>query len=897
MKKNSNIHIETLANESLSTFEKVAQVAKDALNRETPDGANILSNINTMRDGKALQIIKKINDQGKEIYLHLIREPAIARVVVENEHGQITTYYICRVTPPTGTGIKRLASYRSPVGRLASLSLGEELVLPNGAMYRVVEQAQFHPILAYSDFWDSQDTVIKTEYFGPITVHSLRAFMEGEFSENEFEDLVESLLAEEAKKSNVFDGLRRAVLNKMELRDQPILDKYQDEIFRLPLDKRLLILGPPGTGKTTTLIRRLGQKLDIYSLEEDEQRIVEESISLGFDHTTSWLMFTPTKLLKQFVKEAFARENVPASDHRIKTWDDYRRELARNTFSILQSTTRGVFVLKDEAQTIKPELEEYSIQFFSDFDKWQRSRFIQELKESALSLSQITTFDIAEIGQVLFEILDKDKGLASTNTFESLASHVSDIRIFRATQKKNTDGQIKSALNLQLNKDRNFIDDLSKFLDSLSSHGQESDVEEQDDDDEQTAAPKSKKMEAVKAYNKAISSLARLEASKRTLNKTSRDGKIIEWLGGRTLSKEEKAELGMSLIVQKEALPFVDPIARYLSRMPQRYKAFRLQRQKENIWYAEKFSDSSELHPLELDIILLAILKGARELLKILNVVRNIDEPAWSPLKPIFDLYKNQILVDEVTDFSPVQLACMESLSNPRFQSFFACGDFNQRLTLWGSQKFEEIKWVSPSIEKKEIFISYRQSRQLNEFARAVVLALDGTEQKVSLPEHVDCEGVSPALLEFASELELLVTWLSDRILEAEKIVGLGRLPSTAIFVNSEKRVEELAQALNQALENYNIQVIGCSKGQIIGQDHDVRVFDIQYIKGLEFEAAFFIDIDDLAHCQPKLFGKYLYVGSTRAATYLGLSCRNKLPSTIESLRHMFVPHWRTSVE
>ena len=39
-------------------------------------------------------------------------------------------------------------------------------------------------------------------------------------------------------------------------------------------------------------------------------------------------MFTPTDLLRQYVKEAFARETIPASDLHIHTWAHYRRELA-----------------------------------------------------------------------------------------------------------------------------------------------------------------------------------------------------------------------------------------------------------------------------------------------------------------------------------------------------------------------------------------------------------------------------------------------------------------------------------------------------------------------------------------------------------------------------------------
>jgi transposase len=81
------------------------------------------------------------------------------------------------------------------------------------------------------------------------------------------------------------------------------LDQYQDEIFRLPLRKQLFILGPAGTGKTTTLIRRLGQKLDTAYLEPEERDLIQAiSASGGSSHRDSWLMFTPTELLKQYLK-------------------------------------------------------------------------------------------------------------------------------------------------------------------------------------------------------------------------------------------------------------------------------------------------------------------------------------------------------------------------------------------------------------------------------------------------------------------------------------------------------------------------------------------------------------------------------------------------------------------
>lgn len=188
--------------------------------------------------------------------------------------------------------------------------------------------------------------------------------------------------------------------------------------------------------------------------------------------------------------------------------------------------------------------------------------------------------------------------------------------------------------------------------------------------------------------------------------------------------------------------------------------------------------------------------------------------------------------------------------------------------------------------------MSYRQSRQLNELAHAIIDAVGGADQGVTLPSHVDSEGVAPTLLEGASESANVVDWLAQRVREIERFVG--QLPSIAVFVESELEVEPLADALNEALAGENTQVVACSRGQVMGQDNDVRVFDVQHIKGLEFEAVFFIGVDRLAVLHPQLFDKYLYVGTTRAATYLGVTCDDVLPPAISTLRPMFISDWKT---
>lgn len=887
----SKQHVEQVARDALDQFDEIARAAQTAIRNAPNLGTEALAAVNTLTSGAAVQRLGKINQENLESYQILAREPAIARVAVLDEEGRQRVYYICRTTPITG--VSNLASYRAPVGRLASLPLGTEFSLPNGDVVEVVQRAQFRPS-HIAEGWDSRDTIIEADDLGPFTIESLRSLLYKVAGEVVTEDLLEQLLAEESEATNIIEGVRRSVITKMGLRDQPILDQYQDEIFRLPLDQRLLILGPPGTGKTTTLIRRLGQKLDIDSLEEGERRAVESiSSATCVSHADSWVMFTPTELLKQYLKEAFAREGVPAPDMRIRTWTDYRRELGRSTFGVLRTATGGgTFVLKESAETLLPEASDTPVRWFEDFDAWQKTTFINDLWQAAVGLSENSSANISLIGRRLVEILVRANSNSLAATFSALVGEVSGIQSLVAGLKEATDKKIHAALNLQLNRNKGFIDALAKFIDGLQ---QASDIDADDPDDldadeEDATSPRTGRAAAVMAYMQAVRAQARTQARKRTLGKNTRNGKIIEWLDDRCLGESDRAEVGASLLVQASARRFTNPVKRYLDAIPRRYRAYRRTRQEEGRWYRKDGFSPTDLHPLELDVVLLGILRGANGLLSRATIVRDIDLPVWSSLRPVLDLHKNQVVVDEATDFSPIQLACMAALANPKIRSFFACGDFNQRLTTWGSRSVDDVKWVLPEIDIKEITVSYRQSRKLNDLARAIVVAAGGTDSGVTLPAHVDNEGVPPTLLENATEQDEVVVWLAQRIREIEQF--LGQMPSIAIFVESEVEVQPLADALNEALAAENAQVVACPKGQVMGQDNDVRVFDVQHIKGLEFEAVFFVGVDRLATIHPQLFDKYLYVGTTRAATYLGWTCDNVMPKKIESLRSMFMANW-----
>ena len=885
--KENQEHVEVIANESLEAFSKIAEAAKSHLaTASRTSAAEAFADINILNSPEAVKNMEQISQDAVAGYSRLSREPAIARVQVRKENGERAVYYICRAAPMSvgDTGIA-LASYRSPVGRLAALSIGEEhtwRVDGEETTVEVLEQATFHPILEGQE-WDSKNSVLKSDGYGPLTVESLRVFRKRDDAETGTTLL--KLLEEDNKATSVREGLRRSVITNMALRDRPILDKYQDDIFRLPLNSRLLILGAPGTGKTTTLIKRLGQKLDLDSLDEDERRVLQTD-TLD-DHAQSWIMFTPTELLKLYVKEAFNKEGIPAPEDRISTWEYYRDNLARNEFGILRSAAdSSSFVMRDSAHTLEVETETDQISWFSDFDQWQKSTFWGEMRASARSLSENAAREVAKLGSRVLLILDTAGLQPPPSVFVSLTSAAREIQGLVNSMKEATDQKIDSVLNLQVNRDRQFLDDMAEFIEGLTDLRDEPESQESEDEEE-PEPPRVGRAAAAAQYRRAVRSHARARARRRRVSKTSRTGRLIEWIDDRSLGEQDLLEVGDSLVVQSALSWFVNPVRRYINGIPTRYRRFRRVRQGEKQWYRPDGFGPTDLHPLEVDILLLAMIRGTDELVTSTRSLHATENPARATLERLQRLYRTQVLVDEATDFSPIQLACMAALAHPGTRSFFACGDFNQRVTNWGTRSVEEIQWAVPDLAISNISVGYRQSRQLHDLGCKIV-GSSGTV--VLLPDYVDHDGVAPVLAENMTKSLTVAKWLAERIGEIERFVE--DLPSVAVFVNDEEAVRSIATDLGDALADRNIRVIPCSDGWVLGREGTVRVFNIQHIKGLEFEAAFFVGVDRLAELHPDLFDKYLYVGATRAATYLGMTCERGLPVSMMRLQKLFGQRW-----
>ncbi|MGF7116689.1 hypothetical protein QF017_006217 [Pseudomonas laurylsulfatiphila] len=878
-----------IANDALETFHKIEDGAAQRLAARSGEASDALAVINTFTNTAAVAKIASIADTITQSLLNLVREPAISRIVVKTDKGLIETYYICRTT---GIPLKGalLAGYRTPLGRLAVFDAGESVELEiagKKATFRILDKLEMKPQKS-DDLWDSIDSIWRRDRATPQTIPSLRKLVQP-VDDNAFFAMLDG----ESEAEKIREGVVHEIRKAMALRDQAILDKIQDEIFRLSIDNQLIILGPPGTGKTTTLIKRLGQKLDWEALSTDEQRLLGSPAS-----RKRWMMFTPSDLLKHYVKEAFSRENVPASDEHIKTWSKRRHELARSTFGILKTGNSGSCILKEDRRYSSFAISDDPRQWFAEFKTFHQNRLLTSLREGATLLKDSAPNLSDAVVEELLVTVDElsPEGLLSAYAIWNRV----EVRIepLLKTSRATTDKLIQQQGSLLHNRNKAVFVELATFLESLGQNEDEIDDGEEFDDDSgvdgMSTPNHTAERRAFQAYQKFLQSYARTRYRNGSLGKSTRAARIRDWLGDRVPPEEWLKTLGREMCFQNALRRFRNAWKRYVLDVPTSYRAFRRECLALELYDYQKPDAPAHIDETELDAILLLMLRSARELIRQDFVRRHLDDPRFTELAKISNQFLQQVLVDEATDFSTLQLACMESLTDPATESFFACGDFNQRITGHGLKRLDQLEWISPRLKHRRINTVYRQSRLLNSFAIKLLDLMQGdTEAVGNLPEHSTHEGVQPVLGENLDE-SAASTWVAERIIEIDaRMRSKGEdIPTIAVLVTSEDRVKPMADALTEKLERISLRATPCADGQSLGNESDIRVFDVQHIKGLEFEAVFFVGVDDLAESNPALFERFLYVGATRAATYLGMVCHKRLPASLDNLRPLVAARW-----
>ena len=613
-------------------------------------------------------------------------------------------------------------------------------------------------------------------------------------------------------------------------------------------------------------------------------------------------MFSPTELLRQYVKEAFAREGVVASDNHIRTWEQFRDAVARDDLRLLRTSIgRGPFQMREHYEHLDlSRITIAAVDWYNDFDGYYRSELYEDLTADAAWLARHSNPQLAALGGRLSSILaSSEPGRLLATLPAEMVGLADEVRALIEQGREETQKIVTKTLNRLIKQDRSFPDALKSEIERQLATGELEDVDDPDaeldaweDEERPPAAGRSVSRDEVKRrYTQAVSVHARARARRRKVSEKGRSGQLLSWLGEQRVPEgDDLKTLGDIAAAQTRLRRFASFDALALRSIAAKYRQFRAQSADKKRWYVATPDRSSDISWQELDLLVLLAFRAAGDILDAYRRVPGTELPASGVLGAIKSLYKGQILVDEATDFSVLQLASMFELSHPLMRSFFICGDINQRLTDWGIKSYDEIGWISPDIERRTITMSYRHSGQLVRFAKAVAMVAGSEPDNVVLPERLDIEGVAPVKKEHLASDSDRAAWLSQRIREIETIVG--KVPTIAVLVNDEAEVAPLAEALNARLEEINLAAVACKDGRVVGNDRDVRVFNIRHIKGLEFEAVFFVGLDETIRSYPDLFAQYLYVGATRAATYLGVSFDGAFPTELSNLESLFVESW-----
>lgn len=131
--------------------------------------------------------------------------------------------------------------------------------------------------------------------------------------------------------------------------------------------------------------------------------------------------------------------------------------------------------------------------------------------------------------------------------------------------------------------------------------------------------------------------------------------------------------------------------------------------------------------------------------------------------------------------------------------------------------------------------------------------------------------------------------WLVKRIMEIQAAYGRF-FPTLAIFMKNDMECMQLEKKLkhNEGIEAAGLNVVACLNGNVLGDKQSIRIFGVEYIKGLEFGAVFFWDLDSLSDSDDELFNKYMYVGLSRANLFLGVILNEAFSDDLSYLTPLF---------
>jgi len=764
-------------------------------------------------------------------------EPFVGYVKLKNKDEKVEEFLICRSwTPycfkPLG-GNTSFASYlRNEVGSLMASSPGAhpEIRLTD----EMIQKCHFEPEKNFS-IWDASNCrMFWQDGFGVI--ESARHFLDNlQATASDLDQATEipSSLMAPTPSASTEPPPKTSINPRIQLPARAILDVNQDEIFRLPFNRKIRIAGAPGTGKTTVLLKRLSQKTKWEFLEPDERKLVG-NISWEQDND-NWVLFTPSDLLKGYLKDALAKEMLPATDKHVQVYETFRLEILREA-GFIRVGQRGIFSVLDDKETLLKESGYKSVlELSKEFES-----FLEDLFQNYLQ-KKINRFN-QQVG-LLKPILDAEQ--------ESILSKAKELQ----TASESPDAyQIREKarrlreLNLELSRFSQAYQNLIEPLKSFQT------------------------FDLRFAYQ--VGGRIQDGAAQLASNPVS------------TVLFPQISPILTKLI--KELRDFAESLSlkNFYALIGDGYRNFRETPEIFEKYFQSQTKDSvlsAKISAQEQSVLLYHAVEFVRKFIDLLpidgNGVPDAIRQIRARMKPI-------ITIDEAADFSPLEIACMERFALPRIGGVSICGDLMQRVTQDGLQAWEDLAEMSGTYDSYELSLSYRQTATLFEIANKLHRQMTKKEsnyRSANAPSSNDPQPLSKKCPNLSDAGE----WIAGLI---EEILGSNgnRLPGMAILVPDKETVEVFKVEISKRLTPMAVRVEGSQDGNSLGSESNVRIFPVENIKGLEFEVVFYVGIDRMAALHGDLIDKFLYVGLSRARRFLALAHETEFPKELSCIEPMF---------
>lgn len=725
----------------------------------------------------------------------------------------------------------------------------------------------------------------------------------------ELEKELEELIKAEKDMLDKQNSIQQHIRSSNELRAIPFLDETQENIKRNKVfNGPIIINGGPGTGKTTALIQRITFLVHTTILEYKSD-FTEYEKDLLFNQNTSWLFFTPTELLRLYLQNAMVKEGLQSDNRRVTLWS-LHKELLFREFGYINSKSKKGFkysanqerVFKNDILTISGLIENYENFFLQN---------IRNIHNQTIEF-QFTSQNINTLAVKIIEVLNNNSSL---NSFEDLIKIYIELEKFKASAidlrlelSLKLKG-ISSNMQIEVMKNTELIVKLKKLYESdlIEKELDQEVIDDQDlisdEEDEDEIQLENKKMgknddEIFKLkFNKSLINLIRkISLQKKSVKiKFTKLEKEVQILLETYLEKIDYNEFSELAIFKRFFYNLTRGIeVNVINKLSNSYKIYRrkvllesgfIKPRNLEVLRSSVKSGNNRLFSDEIDFVLYIILKIINKIFFISENYFNTSEA--KSISVYKDNMKMVIAIDEAIDFTPLELGCMTYLSYPKYRCVTLVGDVMQRMENEGITDWNSFVSMNNDVEIFDLNLSYRQSPTLLKIAEK--LFEDQTNKRPNfISAYSDASKDFYPLKLIQNQLSEKMHWLSNRFLE---INGLcPNLPSIAVFVPNDEKVKTITDELNRIDELIvnGLQAVACLNGQILGDAQKIRVFNIQHIKGLEFEAVFFLDIDDYFNIEQELVSRYLYVGLTRATMFLGVQANYKFPNHLKSIEPFF---------